>query len=120
MRRNRQKHQGPEKIFPFHQCDGRILLDDVLDLWKRSMSEHGLPCGEYAVRNMISLMTGEYYDCGSGGKRFRDCVLMEERAGGYRVSSMLRSALANPDFCSALEDVIGFCHRTLRDILYVR
>lgn len=82
--------------------------DDVLDLWKRSMSEHGLPCGEYAVRNMISLITGEYYDCGSGGKRFRDCVLMEERTGGYRVSSMLRSALANPDFCSALEDVLAF------------
>lgn len=72
------------------------------------MSEHGLPCGEYAVRNMISLMTGKYYDCGSGGKRFRDCVLMEARAGSYRVSSMLRSALANPDFCSALEDVLAF------------
>ena len=41
-------------------------------------------------------------------KRFRDCVLMEARAGGYRVSSMLRSALANPDFCSALEDVLAF------------
>lgn len=33
---------------------------------------------------------------------------MEERTGGYRVSSMLRSALANPDFCSALEDVLAF------------
>lgn len=47
---------------------------------------------------------------GSGNcdERFRDCVLMEARAGGYRVSSMLRSALANPDFCSALEDVLAF------------
>ena len=33
---------------------------------------------------------------------------MEARTGGYRVSSMLRSALANPDFCSALEDVLAF------------
>ena len=81
---------------------------DVVDLWKRSMLAHGLPCGNYAVRNMISLMTGEYYDCGSARRRFRDCVLIEERCGAYRVSSMMVSALANPDFRSAMDDVLSF------------
>ena len=81
---------------------------DVIALWKRSMQVHGLHCGEYAVRNMISLMTGEYYDCGSAGKRFRDCVLIEELGGVYGVSSMMESALANPDFRSALADVLAF------------
>ena len=81
---------------------------DVVDLWERSMLAYGLPCGNYAVRNMISLMTGEYYDCGSARRRFRDCVLIEERCGAYRVSSMMVSALANPHFRSAMDDVLSF------------
>lgn len=81
---------------------------DVVAMWERSMLDNGLHCGEHAVRNVIGQMTGEYYDCGSAGKRFRDCVLMEEQEGAYRVSAMMRSALANPDFRSALAEVLDF------------
>ena len=81
---------------------------DVVAMWERSMLDNGLHCGEHAVRNVIGQMTGEYYDCGSAGKRFRDCVLMEEQDGAYRVSAMMRSALANPDFRSALAEVLDF------------
>lgn len=81
---------------------------DVVAMWERSMLDNGLHCGEHAVRNVIGQMTGEYYDCGSAGKRFRDCVLMEEQDGAYRVSAMMRSALANPDFRSALSEVLDF------------
>lgn len=81
---------------------------DVVAMWERSMLDNGLHCGEHAMRNVIGQMTGEYYDCGSAGKRFRDCVLMEEQDGAYRVSAMMRSALANPDFRSALAEVLDF------------
>lgn len=81
---------------------------DIVAMWERSMLDNGLHCGEHAVRNVIGQMTGEYYDCGSAGKRFRDCVLMEEQDGAYRVSAMMRSALANPDFRSALAEVLDF------------
>lgn len=81
---------------------------DVVAMWERSMLDNGLHCGEHAVRNVIGQMTGDYYDCGSAGKRFRDCVLMEEQDGAYRVSAMMRSALANPDFRSALAEVLDF------------
>lgn len=81
------------------------------------MLAYGLPCGNYAVRNMISLMTGEYYDCGSARRRFRDCVLIEERCGAYRVSSMMASALANPDFRSAMDDVLSLPEDVTRLII---
>ena len=90
---------------------------DVVDLWVRSMLKNGLNSGGFAVRNVISLMTGEYYDCGSGGQRFRDCVLVEERGGAYRISSMMESALANPDFRAALTDVLSFA-RGRYDAIY--
>lgn len=53
-------------------------------------------------------MTGEYYDCGSAGKRFKDCILLEEVNGGYHISEVLSDALSNNDFKSELEDVIDF------------
>ena len=81
------------------------------------MLKNGLNSGGFAVRNVISLMTGEYYDCGSGGQRFRDCVLVEERGGAYRISSMMESALANPDFRAALTDVLSFA-RGRYDAIY--
>ena len=81
---------------------------DVVAMWERSMLDNGLHYGEHAVHNVIGQMTGEYYDCGSAGKRFCDCVLMEEQDGAYRVSAMMRSALANPDFRSALAEVLDF------------
>lgn len=81
---------------------------DVVAMWERSMLDNGLHCGEHAVRNVIGQMTGDYYDCGSAGKRFRDCVLIEGQDGAYRVSAMMRSALANPDFRSALAEVLDF------------
>ena len=62
---------------------------DVVAMWERSMLDNGLHCGEHAVRNVIGQM-------------------MEEQDGAYRVSAMMRSALAKPDFRSALAEVLDF------------
>lgn len=82
--------------------------DDVVSLWRESMSRNGLHCGDYSVGNIISIMTGTYYDCGAAGKRFRDCVLMEERAGVWHVSDVMLRVLGNPDFRAALDDMLAF------------
>ena len=82
--------------------------DDIMRLWANKMADNGLRCGACAAENMLSLMTGEYYDCGSAGKRFKDCILLEEVNGGYHISEVLSDALSNNDFKSELEDVIDF------------
>ena len=82
--------------------------DDIMRLWANKMADNGLRCGACAAENMLSLMKGEYYDCGSAGKRFKDCILLEEVNGGYHISKVLSDALSNNDFKSELEDVIDF------------
>ena len=76
--------------------------DDIMRLWANKMADNGLRCGACAAENMLSLMTGEYYDCGSAGKRFKDCILLEEVNGGYHISEVLSDALSNNDFKSEL------------------
>ena len=83
--------------------------DNVLDFWTKAMTDNGLSCGANAVENMLSLLTGEYYDCGSAGKRFKDCILLEEADGGcWHISKSLSTTLNNNDFKSELNDVIEF------------
>ena len=83
-------------------------MDNVIDLWNKAMIGNDLRCGANAVENMLSLMIGEYYDCGSAGKRFKDCILLEEVDGRWHVSKSFSSALSNSDFKSELEDLIKF------------
>ncbi len=82
--------------------------DNAIELWVKEMNVNGLHCGSNTIGNMLSLMTGEYYDCGSAGKRFKDCILLEETGGCWHISKSLLSALNNNDFKSELEDVIEF------------
>lgn len=88
---------------------GRSYVDeDVIDCWRQKMTEAGQPVGKFSEENIISIMTGNFYNVGSSGRRFADCVLIENRGGRWIVSEAFSNAMKNNSFRDALEDVITF------------
>ena len=81
---------------------------DVLDGWEKEMQLSGLQCSRLAKENIVNIMSGVYYDCGSAGKRFSDCKLIEKTATGWSISCMFANAIRNPEFVSELKSVIAF------------
>lgn len=81
---------------------------DVLDGWEKEMQLSGLQCSRLAKENIVNIMSGVYYDCGSAGKRFSDCKLIEKTATGWSISCMFANAIRNPAFVSELKSVIAF------------
>lgn len=82
--------------------------EDVIDCWRQKMTEAGQPVGKFSEENIISIMTGNFYNVGSSGRRFADCVLIENRGGRWMVSEAFSNSMKNNSFRDALEDVIAF------------
>lgn len=89
-----------------------VLMRDsgtnVLDTWEEEMRMNGLDCGELSRENIVNIMSGTYYNCGSAAKRFSDCVLIDSTPEGFRISKPFASALTNRAFLSELGDLIAF------------
>ncbi len=96
-----------------HEAAARSEVD-VIARWKQKMNEEGLPVGKFAEENIISIMTGNFYNVGSSGNRFADCVLIENANGNWRASGILANALKNNSFCSALKEVLEFAKDRFR------
>ncbi len=82
--------------------------EDVLARWKTEMTNEHLLVGAYTELNIISLMNGQYYNCGSTPERFSDCVFIEEKNGRHLVSGMFLMARKNKSFCDYMSDLLQF------------
>lgn len=82
--------------------------EDVLARWKSEMINEHLLVGAYTEKNIISLMNGQYYNCGSTPDRFSDCVFLEEKNGRHVVSGSFLAACKNKDFCDCMNDLLRF------------
>lgn len=72
--------------------------------------------GSLLRRNMVNLLTNEF-PAGSGKKKFKDCVLIQENAAGdYDLTPDFRKMLTNPDFREMISELLNFgLHRNRRD-----
>ncbi len=81
---------------------------DVITNWRQRMQEEGLPVGKFSEENIISIMTGNFYNVGSSGKRFANCVLIENKTGHWRIADSFLKALKNNSFRVAMKEVLEF------------